>query len=432
MRKFTRILFRPGFPGPGFPRPGCPKPGLSWLLLFLLAGPGIEAQPGRTSASPAESPSSTKRARDYGVPFDGRPGVFNAITDVPGVTVGQTTLIRGEGPLVKGEGPVRTGVTAILPRGPHFDPVYANWYTLNGNGDMTGTHWITESGFLETPVLITNTGSVGVVRDAAWQWMNDHHYYAPFYRDYWYAYPVVAETYDGLFNDINGQHVKKEDVFNALDSARSGLVREGGVGGGTGMMSYNFKGGIGTASRVLDKRSGGYTVGVLVQCNHGARVQLTIAGVPVGKELIDTLPYTIDQVSFGLAHSLPREETGSIIVVLATDAPLLPGQLKRLAQRIPLGITRTGGIGGNGSGDIFIAFSTANKNAFSNTDERQVTTISNESINPLFSATIEATEEAIINALFAGQTLVGINGNTVQALPKEAVIRILKKYKRIQ
>jgi D-aminopeptidase len=371
------------------------------------------------------------RARDYGVPFDGKTGVYNAITDVPGVTVGEVTLIRGDGPLVKGQGPVRTGVTAILPRGATFDPVYANWYTLNGNGDMTGTHWITESGFLETPILITNTGSVGTVRDAAWQWMDQHHYYTPFYKDYWYAYPVVAETYDGIFNDINGQHVAKADVFRALDSAHGGPVGEGGVGGGTGMMCYGFKGGTGTASRVLSAADGGYTVGVLVQCNHGSRPQLTIAGVPVGQALKDTLPYTIEGHSFGVTHAPAREETGSIIVVLATNAPLLPGQLKRLAQRIPLGVTRTGGIGGNGSGDIFIAFSTANPHAFSNTENREVLTLSNEKINPLLAATIEATEEAIINALFAGQTLVGINGNTVHGMPKEAVLRILKQYKRL-
>ena len=376
--------------------------------------------------------ANAQRARDLGVPFDGHPGPFNAITDVAGVAVGQTTLIRGDGPLVKGQGPVRTGVTAILPRGDRFDPVYANWYTLNGNGDMTGTHWITESGFLETPILITNTGSVGTVRDAAWQWMDQHHYYAPFYKDYWYAYPVVAETYDGIFNDINGQHVTKADVFHALDSARPGPVDEGGVGGGTGMMCYNFKGGIGTASRVLDKRDGGYTVGVLVQCNHGTRSQLTIAGVPVGRALQDTLPYIIEGQSFGLAKTPPRAETGSIIVVLATDAPLLPGQLKRLAQRIPLGVTRTGGIGGNGSGDIFIAFSTANPGAYSNTENKQVTTLPNDRINPLFEATIEATEEAIINALFAGKTLTGINGNTVHGLPVESVIRLLHRYNRIR
>ncbi len=375
--------------------------------------------------------SQAKRARDYGIPFDGIPGKLNAITDVTGVTVGQTTLIKGNGALVQGSGPVRTGVTAILPRGKEFAPVYANWYTLNGNGDMTGTHWITESGFLETPVLITNTGSVGIVRDAAWQWMNEHHYYTPFYKDYWYAYPVVAETYDGLFNDINGQHVTKEDVFKALNNADSGAVEEGGVGGGTGMMCYNFKGGIGTSSRVIDKKFGGYTVGILVQANHGSRSQLTIAGVPVGKELQDTLAVKIDDPSTGAIRMAPQFETGSIIVVLATDAPLLPNQLKRLAQRIPLGITRTGGIGGNGSGDIFIAFSTANKNAFSNTEEEQITTMPNDLMNSLFAATIQATEEAIINALFAGKTLIGINGNTVYELPKEAVIRIMKKYNRI-
>jgi L-aminopeptidase/D-esterase-like protein len=378
-----------------------------------------------------ETTASAQRARDFGIPFDGQPGTYNAITDVPGVTVGETTIIRGDGQLVKGQGPVRTGVTAILPRGRDFDPVYANWYTLNGNGDMTGTHWITESGFLETPVLITNTGSVGTVRDAAWQWMDQHHYYDAFYRDYWYAYPVVAETYDGIFNDINGQHVTKQDVFHALDSARGGPVPEGGVGGGTGMMCYNFKGGTGTASRVLDKKDGGYTVGVLVQCNHGSRDQLVIAGVPVGRMLGDTLPYSIDGHSFGMNGAPRRQETGSIIVVLATDAPLLPDQLKRLAKRIPLGVTRTGGIGGNGSGDIFIAFSTANPHAFSRTGNRQVTTLSNDRINPLLAATVEATEEAIVNALFAGKTLTGVNGNTVHGLPKEAVVRILKEYKRI-
>ena len=375
--------------------------------------------------------AGAQRARGYGVPFEGQPGPFNAITDVAGVTVGQTTLIQGDGPLVKGKGPVRTGVTAILPRGPQFDPVYANWYTLNGNGDMTGTHWITESGFLETPILITNTGSVGTVRDAAWQWMDQHHYYAPFYKDYWYAYPVVAETYDGVFNDINGQHVTPHDVFHALDSARTGPVEEGGVGGGTGMMCYNFKGGIGTASRVLDKKDGGYTVGVLVQCNHGVREQLTIAGVPIGKTLKDTLPYIIEGQSFGLVQSPPREETGSIIVVLATDAPLLPTQLKRLAQRIPLGVTRTGGIGGNGSGDIFIVFSTANPHAWSASENRSVVTLANDRINPLFAATIQATEEAIVNALFAGKTMTGINGNTVPGLPREAVIRLLRQYNRL-
>lgn len=374
--------------------------------------------------------SQTKRARDYGIPFDGTTGKFNAITDVAGVTVGQVTIIKGNGPLIKDKGPIRTGVTAILPRGKEFAPCYANWYTLNGNGDMTGTHWITESGFLETPILITNTGNVGTVRDAAWKWMNEHHYYKAFMNDYWYAYPVVAETYDGLFNDINGQHVQKEDVYKALDEAKSGAVDEGGVGGGTGMMCYSFKGGIGTASRVIDKKFGGYTVGVLVQANHGSRAQLTIAGVPVGKELQDTLLPKFDQ-STSFNPTKPENEIGSIIVILATDAPLLPNQLKRLAQRIPLGMAKTGAIGGNGSGDIFLAFSTANKNAYSTDKEEQVTTMPNDFENALFVATIQATEEAIINALFAGKTLVGINGNTVYGLPVDAVLKIMKKYNRL-
>ena len=295
---------------------------------------------------------------------------------------------------------------------------------------MTGTHWITESGFLETPVLITNTGNVGTVRDAAWKWMNEHHYYRPFMNDYWYAYPVVAETYDGLFNDINGQHVQREDVYKALDDAKSGVIDEGGVGGGTGMMCYSFKGGIGTSSRIIDKKFGGYTVGVLVQANHGSRTQLTIAGVPVGKELQDTLLPKFDQsTSFNPTKS--ENEIGSIIVILATDAPLLPNQLKRLAQRIPLGMAKTGAIGGNGSGDIFLAFSTANKNAYSTDKEEQVTTMPNDFENALFVATIQATEEAIINALFAGKTLVGINGNTVYGLPVDAVLKIMKKYNRL-
>lgn len=372
-----------------------------------------------------------KRARDFGVPFDGETGKLNAITDVAGVTVGQVTLISGEGRLVKGKGPVRTGVTAILPRGKEFGPCYANWYALNGNGDMTGTHWITESGFLETPILITNTGNVGIVRDAAWQWMDDNKYYKPFFNDFWYAYPVVAETYDGVFNDINGQHVKKEHVYEALNKASGGTVLEGGVGGGTGMMCFYFKGGIGTSSRVILVDGVEYTVGVLVQANFGVRSQLTIAGVPVGKELRDTL-MPVFEAGTGTISS-PKSEVGSIIIILATDAPLLPDQLKRLAQRIPLGLTRTGGgVGGNGSGDIFLAFSTANKNAFSIDSAQQVTTLANEDMNGLFSATVHATEEAIINALFAGETMTGINGNKMYGLPKERVVSILKKYNRLK
>lgn len=371
------------------------------------------------------------RARDLGIPFDGTPGKYNAITDVAGVEVGHTTLIEGSGRLQKGKGPVRTGVTAIFPAGKKYTPVFANWHTLNGNGDMTGTHWITESGFLETPILITNTSSVGVVRDAALAWMDKNKYYDTSQHLFWYSYPVVAETWDGLLNDINGFHVKPEHVWQALEKAKPGMVEEGAVGGGTGMVCLGFKGGIGTSSRIIDKYLGGYTVGVLVQTNFGRRKQLTIAGVPVGRELLDTLrviindPPTAKKIS---ENDLP--EMGSIIVVVATDAPLLPHQLKRIAQRVSLGIAKTGGIGGNGSGDIFIAFSTANKNAFSRTKETNVTLYANDMIDGLFSATIQATEEAIINALVAGQTMKGINDNTVPGLPHEAVIQILKKYNR--
>jgi len=387
------------------------------LILFLVT----------TLSSAAQK----KRARDFGIPFDGTTGTNNAITDVAGVAVGHTTIINGEGNLQKGKGPVRTGVTAILPHGKEFIPVYASFYALNGNGDMTGTHWITESGFLETPILITNTGNVGTVRDAAWQWMDEHKYYTPIFKDYWFAYPVVAETYDGILNDINGQHVKRDHVFKALDNATQGPVQEGSVGGGTGMICYGFKGGIGTASRITSKEAGGYTVGVLVQANHGSRSQLTILGVPVGKHLSDTLKVRIDEGTGAIINNAEKE-TGSIIIVLATDAPLLPEQLKRLAHRIPLGLTRTGAIGGNSSGDIFIAFSTANKNAFSNTEEKQVTTMANDRMNALFTATIQATEEAIINALFAGETMEGINGNKAYGMPKERVIQIMKQYNRIK
>jgi len=373
------------------------------------------------------------RARDLGIPFDGTPGKYNAITDVEGVEVGHTTLIEGSGRLQKGIGPVRTGVTAIFPAHKKYSPVFANWYTLNGNGDMTGTHWITESGFLETPILITNTSSVGTVRDAALAWMDKNKYYDTSQHLFWYSYPVVAETWDGLLNDINGFHVKPEHVWRAMETAKSGAVEEGGVGGGTGMICHGFKGGIGTSSRVIDKSPGGYTVGVLVQANHGNRDQLTIAGVAVGKELKDTLPIIINEgASAKIYNNNELSESGSIIVVVATDAPLLPHQLKRLTQRVSLGIGKNGGIGGNGSGDIFIAFSTANKSAFSRTKETNVIMYSNDLINDLFTATIQATEEAIINALVAGRTMKGINDNTVPGLPQEAVIQILKKYNRIK
>jgi len=373
------------------------------------------------------------RARDIGIPFDGTPGKYNAITDVAGVEVGHTTLTEGSGKLEKGKGPVRTGVTAIFPAGKKYSPVFANWHMLNGNGDMTGTHWITESGFLETPILITNTSSVGTVRDAALRWMDEHKYYDTTQGLFWYSYPVVAETWDGVLNDINGFHVKPEHVWQALEKASSGFVEEGAVGGGTGMVCLGFKGGIGTSSRVIDKKLGGYTVGVLVQSNFGLRSQLTIAGVPVGKELADTLNIKIyDEPSAENKLKNEWSEQGSIIVVVATDAPLLPHQLKRIAQRVSLGIGKVGGIGGNGSGDIFIAFSTANKNSFSRTHETTATMFSNDQMGALFNATIEATEEAIINALVAGTTTKGINDNTVYGLPHDAVMKILKKYNRVK
>jgi D-aminopeptidase len=371
------------------------------------------------------------RARDLGIPFEGIPGKFNAITDVAGVTVGHTTIISGTGKLIKGKGPVRTGVTAILPGGKNFTPVFANWHMLNGNGDMTGTHWVTESGFLETPILITNTGSVGTVRDAALEWMDKHHYYNAESDSVWYAYPLVAETYDGVLNDMNGFHVTKEHVWRALDSAKSGTPAEGNVGGGTGMVCLGFKGGCGTASRVIDKKYGGYHVGVIVQSNFGSRSQLTIAGVPVGKELLDTLPMVFNSVVINNKKDDPNAEMGSIIVIVATDAPLLPHQLKRIAQRVSLGIAKMGGIGGNGSGDIFLAFSTANKNAFNRDNEENIQLYPNDKMGVLFAATIQATEEAILNAMVAAETMEGINGNKVYALPHDRVIDILKKYKRI-
>jgi len=295
------------------------------------------------------------RARDLGIPFVGNTGQYNSITDVKGVEVGHSTIISGKGENIVGKGPVRTGVTAIFPRGKKFSPVYANWYSLNGNGEMTGTTWVTESGFLETPIMITNTNSVGVVRDAVLKWYVNTNWYQG--EDWWYTYPVVAETYDGFLNDIYGFHVKEKNVLEAINNATSGKVEEGNVGGGTGMMCLGFKGGIGTSSRVVTIRDSTYIVGVLVQSNFGAKRNLTIAGVPVGRELKDTLNYVYNAPP----QSRRQEGDGSIIVIVATDAPLLPHQLKRIAQRVPLGIGIVGGRGSNGSGDIFLAFSTANK-----------------------------------------------------------------------
>jgi D-aminopeptidase len=363
------------------------------------------------------------RARDLGVPFVGAPGPLNAITDVAGVTVGHTTLIEGSGALRVGVGPVRTGVTAILPRGHDTlaRPSFAGWYSQNGNGEMTGTTWIEESGFLEGPVLITNTHSVGVVRDAVIRWRVKAA--PPDASGYWWSLPVVAETYDGYLNDVNGFHVKEPHVVAALESASGGLVPEGSVGGGTGMICYGFKGGIGTASRALERQHGGYIVGVLVQANHGLRRQLLIAGAPVGQEM----PPDADRAALEAAQG----ELGSIIIVIATDAPLLPHQLKRLARRATMGLARTGSTSGNGSGDIFIAFSTANPGAFKASGLATLEMVSNEQIGPLFEATVYATEEAIVNALVAADTMVGADNHRVEGLPHERLREILKKYNRL-
>ena len=363
------------------------------------------------------STAQTKpRARDLGVPFDGAPGPLNAITDVKGVEVGHTTLISGDGPLKVGVGPVRTGVTAVLPRGKNStDPVFAGWFTLNGNGEMTGTTWLEESGFLDGPVMITNTHSVGVVRDAVIAWRVKHG--PPDEEGYWWSLPVVAETWDGYLNDVNGFHVKQEDAFHALDSARTGPVEEGNIGGGTGMICNEFKGGIGTASRVLDPKYGGYTIGVLVQCNYGQRTQLRIAGVPVGKEIP--------------GQTVWKDDVGSIIVVVATDAPLIPTQLKRVAKRVSLGIARDGTYSGDGSGDIFVAFSIANPGAASTKGLHQLTMLPNYQLDPIFLATVQATEEAIINAMVAAETMTGVNGRTVIALPHDRLREVLKKYNRL-
>lgn len=363
---------------------------------------------------------SKPRARDLGIPFEGTPGPFNAITDVKGVEVGYATIISGDGKLVVGKGPVRTGVTVIFPKGKEFrDRVFGAWFTLNGNGEMTGTTWLQESGFLVTPILITNTHSVGLVRDGVIEWNVKRGGGEGYSGDF--SLPLVAETYDGFLNDINGFHVTKEHVFQALGSAKSGPIAEGNVGGGTGMIAHGFKGGTGTSSRELDEKSGGYTIGVLVQANYGSRELLRIAGVPVGKEITDLRP----------ERGKKDDGGGSIIVVVATDAPLLPHQLKRVVTRVALGIGTMGGRGENSSGDIFIAFSTANPNAAKTSGLAQITMLPNELINPLFRATEEATEEAIVNALVAARTMTGRDGNKAYAIPHDRLRAAMKKYGRL-
>jgi D-aminopeptidase len=353
------------------------------------------------------------RARDLGVPFDGTPGRWNAITDVAGVEVGHVTLNSGNG-----EHAIRTGVTAVLPKGKAVNErVFAAWFTLNGNGEMTGTTWVEESGHLGTPVMITNTHSVGTVRDAVIEWNVRRGAREGYSGDF--SLPLVAETWDGYLNDINGFHVKKEHAFAALENAKGGVVAEGNVGGGTGMHTHQFKGGIGTSSRVLGE---GYTVGVLVQSNYGRRDLLQIAGVPVGREITDLMP----------RDGKPSGGEGSIIVVLATDAPLLPHQLKRLVKRTALGIGIAGGRGENSSGDIFIAFSTANPENGRTEGIARLEMLPNERIDPLFRAAVEATEEAIVNALVAAETMTGLNGNTLHALPHDRLREVLRRYNRLR
>jgi len=381
----------------------------SAVLLIVMVPLSLQAQ-------------TRPRARDLGVVLEGTPGAYNAITDVVGVEVGHTTLISGEGRLTVGRGPVRTGVTVILPRGKtSSEPVFGAWFTLNGNGEMTGTTWLQEGGFVEDPIAITNTHSVGVVRDAILRWKVGRAGLQP------WGLPIVAETYDGNLSDINGFHVKSEHVVAALNNAAGGRVPEGNVGGGTGMMCHQFKGGIGTASRVLSAANGGYTVGVLVQCNYGLREDFRVAGVPIGEAITDLMP-CISIADPAVRPRVPRcgtttsskaseDEIGSIIVIVATDAPLLPHQLKRIATRVSLGIGRTGGFGGNGSGDIFLAFSTANAGAATSTGVTSVQMIPNDRMNALFRQTVYATEEAIVNAMLAAKTMTGADGYTAHALP---------------
>ncbi|HUE90360.1 MAG TPA: P1 family peptidase [Vicinamibacterales bacterium] len=388
------------------------------------------------AGSAQQAPVEKPRARELGLSarIGGTPGPLDAITDVAGVQVGHATIIAGEPPLVVGKGPVRTGVTVVHPRGAgNADPVFGAWFTLNGNGEMTGTTWLEESGILEGPVAITNTHSVGVVRDAILKWQVARPGLQP------WGLPVVAETYDGSLNDINGFHVTDEHVFEALDGAAGGRVAEGNVGGGTGMVCHQFKGGIGTASRVLPAADGGFTVGVLVQCNYGGRPSFRVAGVPVGEEIPDLLPCTTrptgrpgerppcDKLQ---GHHGGNDDLGSIIVILATDAPLLPHQLKRLATRVSLGVGRMGGYGANSSGDIFLAFSTANAKSGGAGDRAQVEMLANARITPLFQATVQATEEAIVNALLAAETMEGGNGLRVYALPHDRLLAAMKKYGR--
>jgi D-aminopeptidase len=398
-------------------------------LPFLLA-----AAIGTTTTS-AEAQHAPARAQQLGIPLDGTPGPLDAITDVPGVAVGHTTIVRGNGKLRVGVGPVRTGITAIFPRGTaDFSPVFAGWFNLNGNGEMTGTTWIEDYGLLLYPIAITNTNSVGTVRDATIEWGRTR---VPGVFNC--CLPVVAETWDGELNDIYGFHVKKQHVFDAFARARPGPVEEGNVGGGTGMQCLGFKGGIGTASRRLSTRAGGYTVGVLVQCNFGLRRQLRIAGVPVGQEIEAPRPCYETTVPPGpgqprrCSEGADREaEQGSIIGIIATDAPLLPHQLRRVARRAALGVGRMGGTAGAGSGDLFLAFSTGKTGSADSAGVSSISMLDDDRIDPVYEATVQATEEAIINAMLAAKTMTGADYLRVPALPHDRLQMVLQKYGRLR
>lgn len=426
-----KLYFRRGVQSPRHAK------AVTMLLALGLLLAAISAIPATAQTRP--------RGRDLGIPFTGLTGPMNAITDVPGVAVGHVTLIEGEGKLVPGKGPIRTGVTAILPRPRgNWDPVFAATYNQNGNGDMTGINWIKESGFLEGPILLTGTHSVGTVRDAAIQWQLKNG------RQFIFTYPIVAETFDFL-NDANGEHVKAAHAFDALDRAKPGRVEEGAVGGGTGMGCNGFKGGIGTSSRVLPAAQGGYTVGVLVQCNYGG--DLRIIGVPIRSEITDlqtctVLPQPLNRpwtrgippcsatgrgpgVS-GEASVADHEGRGSIIVIVATNAPLLPHQLERIARRVSLGMGRLGSFAGNSSGDLFLAFSTANAGAANPEGTPSLVMLPNDRIDPLFRATIDATEEAVVNAMLAADTMTGADGIRVFGLPGDRVVAVLRKYNRMK
>ena len=403
------------------------------VLLLLLA---------TVTAIPCAA-QNRPRGRELGIPFPGQTGPLNAITDVPGIAVGHVTLIEGEGKLIPGKGPIRTGVTAILPRPRgNWDPVFAATFNQNGNGDMTGINWIKESGFMEGPILLTGTHSVGTVRDAAIQWQLKNG------RQFIFTYPIVAETFDFL-NDANGEHVKATHALQALDRAKPGAVEEGAVGGGTGMGCNGFKGGIGTSSRLLSASQGGYTIGVLVQCNYGG--DFRILGVPIRTEIADLRSCTVqtEPLSRPWTAGIPRcpasgggagdrpevddhEGRGSIIVIVATNAPLLPHQLERIARRVSLGMGRLGSFAGNSSGDLFLAFSTANAGVANPAGTPSLLMLPNDRIDPLFRATVEATEEAVVNSMLAAQTMTGVDGIRVFGLPGDRVVQALRKYNRMK